>query len=119
MAVVLFVGCSASKGEEGFSREFHKARPTDSSIFEILMQRLEQIGEAYGCPPTYLFHSAQAHSRITEFLKGFRFADRIQLCQQATHPILNLNGNICLKASDQPDVIELPCGSGDFYSTTV
>lgn len=30
-----------------------------------------------------------------------------------------MNGNLCLKAADQPDVIELPCGSGDFYTASV
>jgi hypothetical protein len=38
---------------------------------------------------------------------------------QATQPVLNLNGNICLKAKDSPDVIEMPNGSGDFYNTSI
>lgn len=119
MAVILFVGCTSGRGEEGFVKEFHKARASDSSLFEILMQRLGEIGDAYGCPPTYIFHSASSQAHISSFLKNFRFADRVRLCQQNTHPILNLNGNLCLKASDQPDVIELPCGSGDFYTASV
>lgn len=83
------------------------------------MRRLEQAAEAYGCPPIYLFHSAQIQGKVSDFLKGFRFADRIQLCQQNTHPILNLNGNVCLRANDQPEVVEVPCGSADFHSATI
>jgi len=33
---------------------------------------------------------------------------------QDNHPILNLNGNICLKAKDSGDVIEMPMGPAEF-----
>jgi hypothetical protein len=38
---------------------------------------------------------------------------------QGNHPVLNLNGNICLKAKNSGDVIEMPNGPGDFYHTSV
>lgn len=38
---------------------------------------------------------------------------------QGNHPILNLNGNICLKAQDSGDVIEMPNGPAEFYRLKV
>lgn len=69
------------------------------------MQRLAKIGDQYGCPPTYIFHSAATKARISDFLKDYKYASNIQLCMQKTHPILNLNGNLCLRAGDAADVI--------------
>jgi hypothetical protein len=119
VGVVVFVGCTSGKGEDGFVKEFHKGRPGDSSIFEILMERLAEIADQYGCPQTYLFHRAGDLTKVSDFLKSYRYADSVQLCLQDTHPILNLNGNLCLRSSDSPDVVELPCGSGDFHTASV
>lgn len=83
------------------------------------MQRLKETGDAFGFPPTYIFYNANNYNKITDFLKTYKYSENIQICLQNTHPILNLNGNLCLKASDQGDVIELPNGSGDFYHSSI
>jgi UDP-N-acetylglucosamine pyrophosphorylase len=78
-----------------------------------------KIGDNYGFPPTYIFYNANNYTKITEFMKTFKYSNRIKICLQSTHPILNLNGNLCLKSSDLGDVIELPNGSGDFYHASI
>lgn len=78
-----------------------------------------KIGDKYGFPPTYIFYNANNYTKITEFMKTFKYSNRITICLQSTHPILNLNGNLCLKSSDLGDVIELPNGSGDFYHASI
>lgn len=83
------------------------------------MNRLKDIGDEFGFPPTYIFYNANNYSKISEFLKNFKYGSRITICLQSTHPILNLNGNLCLKSSDHGDVIELPNGSGDFYHASI
>lgn len=69
------------------------------------MERLKEIGDKLGFPPTYLFYNSDSYSKISDYLKRYKYSENIQLCQHTTHPILNLNGNLCLKAADSGDVI--------------
>lgn len=68
------MGSSSTKGEETFNKEFYKAKPSDSCLFEILMQRLKEIGDALGFPPTYIFYNANNYNKITDFLKTYKYS---------------------------------------------
>jgi UDP-N-acetylglucosamine pyrophosphorylase len=83
------------------------------------MERLGNIGENHGFPPTYIFYNKNNVASIKEFLEGYKFRSHIQLCEQNSQPILNLNGNLCLKSKDSGEVIQLPNGAGDFYHSTI
>lgn len=83
------------------------------------MGRLEEIGNKYGFPSTYLFYTNKNEDKVHSFLKKFKYGDKVQMCMQVTQPALNLNGNICLRDKDSPEVIEMPSGSGDFYNTSI
>lgn len=119
VAVIIFVGNSSTKSEELFDKEFYKENPKEQCLFEIIMARLEDIGNKYGFPHTYLFYNNSNEDKVNEFIKKYKYGEKIQCCMQSTQPVLNLNGNICLKAKDSGEVIEMPNGSGDFYNTSV
>ena len=83
------------------------------------MGRLEQIGNKYGFPSTYLFYNGKQADQVTGFLKKYKYGDKVHTCMQSTQPILNLNGNFCLRSKDSPDIIEMPTGSGEFYNMSI
>jgi len=85
------------------------------------MKRLQEIADKYGMPTTYIFYNVNNADKVTTFLKNYKYYghEKIRCCLQANHPILNLNGNICLKAKDSGDIIEMPNGPADFYHTSV
>ena len=65
VGVIIFVGSSSTKGEETFNKEFYKSKPTDSCLFEIIMDRLREIGDRYTFPPTYIFYNANNYTKIS------------------------------------------------------
>jgi hypothetical protein len=62
-----------------------------------MMGKLSIIGDEYGFPTTYIFYNSNNYLKITDFLKNYKYREHIQTCLQSMHPILNLNGNLCLK----------------------
>lgn len=52
-------------------------------------------------------------------MTGLKLKDKFTICIQNTHPVLNLNGQICLKAMDSCEIVEMPTGCGDFIKCSV
>ena len=118
---MIFVGSSATLCEDTFDKEFYKEKEADLALFAVVMLRLQEIADRYGMPPTYLFYNLHNAAKVQDFLKSYKLGghERIRCCVQGSHPILNLNGNICLKSKDSADIIEMPNGPADFYHTSI
>lgn len=61
------------------------------------MKRLEEIGNNYDLPPTYIFFNKNNSDKVNKFLQNYKYGDKISCIMQGNHPVLNLNGNICLR----------------------
>ena len=79
------------------------------------MRRLEEIADQRGMPQTYIFCSYLNAEKVTSFVQSYKYGQEVTCLKQADHPILNLNGNVCLRAKDAAEVIDMPKGPAEFY----
>ena len=84
-----------------------------------MMKRLEEVGNKYEFPNTYVYYNNSNADKVTQFMKKFKYGDKIQCCMQSDYPVLNLNGSVCLKNKDEGDLLTMPNGSGDFYQASI
>jgi hypothetical protein len=119
VAVIIFVGSSSTKNESTWDKEFFKESESQKNLFEITMERLATLGDSYGFPTTYIYYDKDHSERVNKFIKGYRYGDKLHCCLQSMHPVLNLNGNVCLRAGDSPDILQMPNGSGDFHHASI
>lgn len=73
VGLIIFVGCTSTKGEETFNKEFYKIKADDETLFEIIMNRLSILGDKYGFPVTYIFYNSNNYLKITDFLKNYKY----------------------------------------------
>jgi len=70
-------------------------------------------------PTTYIFYDKFNSDKVNRFIKNYKYGDKLHCCMQNNHPILNLNGSVCLKSKDTGDLIQMPNGAGDFYHASI
>lgn len=73
VGLIIFVGCTSTKGEETFNKEFYKVKAEDETLFEIIMDKLSILGDRYGFPTTYIFYNSNNYLKITDFLKNYKY----------------------------------------------